>query len=663
MQSLFTRKKYFNPLSILFILGLFTLLPNIGKAQDSLVHALNYNINRTQKRPIPYPVIPSPQFRQAVENGTRTQTDQPGNAYWMNKATYQIQATLSPSTNKLRGEETITYANQSPDTLRRLVVHLRQNFYKKGNIRNRTTDITGGIHLSTVNIDGQSLIEYNRLGRKTGYMVDGTVMYIRPEHPLAPGKQIELHFAWNFTIPKEHGSRMGQDSEVYFLGYWYPQMAVYDDIRGWNDQPYMGDGEFYMDYADFDVQLTVPQGWLIASTGKLQNPEDLFTPLVQKRLQKAITSDSTITIVNKNEREAGTSTQKSESGNLTWHYTADKVRDFAFGASPKYVWDATSARVNTGKTSMIYTFYRPGNPAWKRSAEFTKYAIENMSKSFMPYPWPNMSVAEGVIGGGMEYPMLTHIGTYGSARGLFGTIYHETGHMWFPMIVGSNEKSFAWMDEGLTSYNTAEGNKEFWPDSHPWSPGSSYYFMVAGTGNEVPPMRHADRYPVHGPARIVASYSKPSLMLHALKGILGEDKFTNAYREYAHRWAFKHPQPVDFFNTFEDVTGRDLDWFWTPAFYTTWTLDQSIEKVEKTDNGMEVTVKDLGLTPMPVFLRATYEDGMTADQTIPVDVWLEGNRTAKATYMYLDKDIIKIEIDPHHYLPDVDLSNNTWTPE
>jgi len=629
-----------------------------ASAQHS-VKPVNYGIVQGQERPIPYPVIPSPQLDQAVKRGTRTRSGQPGPNYWMNKATYRMEAQLSPGSRMLRAHGTITYVNNSPDTLKQLVVQLRQNFYKEGVVRNRPTGVTGGLHISEVALDGQPLLEQGRRS-PSGYRIRGALMYVYPQQPLAPGDTARLHAAWNFKVPKAGGYRMGQDGEAFYLGYWYPQMAAYDDLNGWFDQPYMGDGEFYMDYADYQVSITVPQGWLVTATGALQNRDEVLTPAVQKRLELAAQSDTTVHIVNPAERKPGYSTRKSGDGTLTWRFSAHQVRDFAFGTSADYAWDATSAQTGDG-TTLIYAFYRPEHRYWDRAAEFARFTIEDMSRRFMPYPWPHMSIVEGIIGGGMEYPMLTLIGSYGSYRRVFGTIYHETGHMWFPMQVDSNEKRYAWMDEGLTTYNTAEGEAAFWPDYQAWQPGESYYYRLAGSGREVPPMRHADRYPVHGPARVLASYTKPGLALHALEGIMGTEDFRKAYRSYARSWQFKHPSPYDLFNRFERVYGKDLDWFWTSMFYTDWTLDQAIASVNSNDEGVTVTVKDLGLTPMPVFLRVTYEDGNVVNKRISVDEWLKGKRTVSAAFEAGTP--ARVEIDPDHWLPDVDLSNNVWTAE
>jgi aminopeptidase N len=269
-----------------------------------------------------------------------------------------------------------------------------------------------------------------------------------------------------------------------------------------------------------------------------------------------------------------------------------------------------------------------------------------------------MTAIEGPIGGGMEYPMITLIGDPTSSEALFGVTYHEISHMWFPMVVGTNEKAYAWLDEGTTTFNETEGRDDFYPDVDAWSRSRHYYFRFASSV-QTPSMRHADRYPVDGPARYVASYDKPGIMLHALRGVLGEDTFFEAYRTFAERWAYKHPTPYDFFNTFEDVAGRELDWFWRGAFYEAWTLDHAVQSVDSTADGVEVTVADEGRLIMPVPLRATYADGRTVERRVGVQPWLNGKRAVTVTLPA--GSVTSVTLHPDQVLPDLDLSNNEWT--
>ncbi|MDZ4700378.1 MAG: M1 family metallopeptidase [Rhodothermales bacterium] len=609
------------------------------------------------RRPVPYPVIPSPQFQQGLAAGTRTETGRPGDAYWVNGADYTIAATIDPATRRLRGTSSVRYRNNAPDGLAEVYVHLHQNLHAPGAIRNRPQKLTDGMPVSLVRVNGADMTVSEGALRGPGYRIQGTVMQIRLAEPIPAGGEAALEFAWDFEVPEAGAPRIGTDGEIYFVGYWFPQIAVYDDVNGWKADPYMGNGEFYADWGAFDVRITLPEGWVLNATGTLQNPEEVLSAQTIERLARAARTDSIVPVVTEADRRAGVSTADSPNDLLTWHFTADQVRDFAFGASTSYLWDATSASTGGPERSLIHAFYRPGLPTWTRAAEYAKFSIEYLSKMFFPYPYAHMTTVEGVIGGGMEFPMMTHIGGARTDRSLFGVTFHEIGHMWFPMVVGQDEKAFTWMDEGLTSFNTNEAAREFWNDDTVWAPEGGYY-RIAGTGREVESMRHADEYPPNSPARGIASYGKPAIALHALRGLVGQEAFTMAYREYAHRWMWKHPQPYDLFNTFEDVLGMDLDWFWTPLFFETWTLDHAILSVESTDEAVRVTVEDRGLTPMPLPVRVTYADGRTADQIVPVETWLAGERQAVLTFDA--GTVVRVDIDPDQYLPDVDRVNNGW---
>jgi hypothetical protein len=645
--------------------GLFSVLVLIlaGVPAVSAQPVATSDSTAQQRRPIPDPVTPDRAFRQAIDDGTRTRSGAPGPAYWTNTAEYDLTATVDPGTNTLHGSGTIRYRNSSPDTLRRVVVHLRQNIHKEGAIRNRPAEVTGGMTLDRLALAGadtlrrvQSQRQLRRYGQ--GYLVQDTRLVVFPPRPLMPDSTATLNVDWHFSIPGADNFRMGQDGEVYYLAYWYPHIAVYDDVDGWGAQPYQGDGEFYMGYADYDVSITVPEGWLVGATGTLQNPDAVLTDSVQARLDRARRDSTVVQIVDRDERGAGTATvAASGDSTLTWDFAAEQVRDFAFGASDEFVWDATVAETGTG-ASMIHAFYRPDKETWRRSAEFARFSIEHLSEMLVPYPYPQMTTVEGPIGGGMEFPMITHIGDPTEAEALFGVTYHEISHMWLPMMVGTNEKAYAWLDEGTTTFNETEGRNDFFPDQNAWARSEHYYFRLA-RAVQTPSMRHADRYPVDGPARFVASYDKPGVMLHALRGILGEETFFEAYRTYVERWAYKHPRPHDLFNTFEDVAGRELDWFWRGAFYETWTMDHAVGSVEQTEDGTVVTVADRGRLPMPVLLEATYADGRTVERRVDVDPWLDGQRSVEVP---LEAGTVeRVVLDPDRALPDLDRSNNTWT--
>jgi hypothetical protein len=609
-------------------------------------------------RPVPYPVDLPPPFERALSLETRTLSGTPGPTYWTNTASYTIDATLSPTTRTLRGTQTITYQNNAPEALPQLYVHLRQNLHREGMIRNREVEITDGMQVGRVAVNDHPLVEQPGRGA-AGYRIDGTVMRIDLPEPLASGASVDVAIDWQFTVPRQ-APRMGTENanEVFYLGYWYPQMAVYNDLEGWRAERYQGNGEFYMGFADYNVRLTLPEGWLVTATGELQNAADVLTDTVRERLATAAATAETVSIVGEDERAAGQSTTTDPTGTLTWHFTATQVRDMAVSASDRYVWDATTADTGAG-TSMIHALYRPDAASWDRAAEFGQFAIEHLSEYFTPYPWPHMTAVEGIIGGGMEYPMMTLIGGDRTDPSLFGVTYHEIAHMWFPMIVSQDEKRFTWMDEGPVSFVTNEGRGAFF-EQDAWQPRQQAYYRIAGSGLEVPAMRHGDEYPLGTRARAIASYSKPAVALHALRGLVGQEAFQEAFRTYIDRWAYKHPEPHDLFHTFNDVLDRDLDWFWRGLFYETWTLQHAIGEVDATADAVTVTIVDEGRLPMPAPVRITYADGRTEEQTAPVMPWLDGARTQTLTFP--PGTVTRVTIDPDRFLPHLDRAPLTYTP-
>ena len=644
----------------------------------------------------PYPVMPPPPFERAIASDTRTSIGAPGRAYWQNRADYDLDARLDAATRTLSASGTITYTNRSPDVLEFLVLKLRQNVHAPGVPRNRPVALTGGISLSRFAVGGtdyQDATEPDTPGRYGGtvepgqYSILGTVMTVGLEDPLAPGETTTLDLAWSFTVAPHTGTyRQGTDGEVFYLGYWYPQMAVYDDVHGWHVDPYLGMGEHYTDFGDYRLRLDMPADMLVYATGEHTNPDAVFTDRTRARLAEAMTGDQVVNVVTADER--GTALQPGTDGRLVWEFESEDVRDVAVSASAAYVWDATHADVDqdgdgTPESVLINAFYRPADESpydapWERSAEFSRFSIEHLSEMLWPYPWPHMTAVEGIISGGMEYPMMTLIGGDRTDERLFSVTHHEIGHMWFPMMVGSNEKAFTWMDEGLTSFNTNEGLAAFFDGSSPdrpkldaWDRRRQSHYLLAGTGYAVAPMRHNDRYPigggtsqvdpVGGRARGLASYSTPAVALHALRGLYGEDAFFGAYREYGRRWRGAHPYPYDLFNTFEDQLGQDLDWFWTPTFFQTWTVDHAVGDVALADAGVMVTVEDRGMAPMPALARATYADGRTFDQRVEVETWLAGETASRVRFPA--GEVERVEIDPDGYVFDADRTNNVWTAE
>ena len=617
-------------------------------------------------RPLPYPIVEPRGVARAVEAGTRTRTGEPGPKYWQQYSRYRISAEYAPATGRLDGQVTITYINRSPNRIPNVFLHLYHNLFAENAMRNRTVPITGGVTVSRMAIGGQAVQPFAQANPR-GYRINGTIMGVPLPAPLASGDSVTLDVTWRLTVPPDGAPRGGRDSTVAFVSYWYPQMAVYDDVNGWQIDPYMSNAEFYMGYGDYDVSITVPAGYIIGATGTLENASEVLAPAIRERLATAMRGDSVVHVVTA--ADHGRITAAGRSGKVTWRFAATQVRDFDWGVSNRYNWDATRAVAGDADadgradTAAIHSFWVPGSQptAWTETARYGRFSIEFLSRFLWPYPYPQMTAIQGPPScGGMEYPMITCIGGASwDSTSMFGVTLHEIGHMWFPMQVGSDEKRFSWMDEGLTQFNEGNGEKEFYsePVSSTLSGARQAYLSVYQSGQEVEMMRHGDLYPNRGTFG-VATYMKTAAVLDALRAVLGEETFMRAYREYGRRWQWKHPTPYDLFNTFNSVSGRDLSWFWRSWVFETWPLDQAVASVTAGGGGADIVIEDKGLVPMPAMATVTYEGGRTEVLTVPVERWLSGARTA--TLRATGGVVTRVELDAAGAYPDVDRANNVW---
>ncbi|MDT8341899.1 MAG: M1 family metallopeptidase, partial [Longimicrobiales bacterium] len=449
--------------------------------------------------------------------------------------------------------------------------------------------------------------------------------------------------------------------------YWFPKMAVYDDLRGWDAEPYLGAAEFYDAFADYEATLTVPAGWTVMATGDLLNPEEVFTAATLERLAAAATADTVVTVARVEELRAGTVTAPGET--LTYRFRATGVRDFTWTASRVQQWDATSARVpdrdgdGAADRVAIHAFWRPGRaPLWRDQARYGKHAIEFHSRyTGLSYPWPHMTSVEGgdIISGGMEFPMLTLIGDYRgrTPQDLYNVTSHELAHMWIPMVVGTNEKRWAWMDEGPTTFLENESRYQYWPGTDAHTAERETYLAAARAGVEEPLMRHGDAYRGgYG----VASYAKPATLLVTLRSLVGEDAFLRAYREFVRDWAYRHPTPWDLFHAFEREAGVELDWFWQAYFFRTWVVDFAVAAVETGPGGAVVRIRDLGFGPAPVTVAVETASGEVLEREIEVERWLTGVAEVEIRIPAAAGAVVGVVVDPGEVLPDADRSNNRW---
>jgi Peptidase family M1 domain len=609
----------------------------------------------------PIAAIPGdPAYARAITRETRTDTGSPGPRYWQQWASYRLSARLDPRTAQLAGQGTVRYHNRSPDTLRRVAVQLLQNLFASNTPKNENVPVTGGMRLERVTVDGRELAR----GGDGGYDVQGTIAWIPLARALAPGDSVELGFLWGFRVPPGSAPRMGQDGEVFFIAQWYPVLAVYDDVNGWQTDPYLGTGEFYYGYGDYDVTLTLPTGWIVAATGELQNPREVLTDSALARLARTRTDTNVVHVVWRRDAER---TRTDADGLLEWRYVARGVRDFAWGTSNRWMWDATRAATGDANgdgrpdTTAIYTFFRPGAAAWELSARFAKHSIEFLSRDIWPYPYPHMTAVETTVYG-MEYPMLTAIAAVPDAQELYTVIAHEIGHMWFPMQIGSDEKRYAWYDEGLASYFETRAARDQFGAAAGDSTVSGFinYLRAAGSEIEAPLMTHSDKFEAQ-PSYVIAAYEKPVAIFRALRGVVGDSAFRRAIATHGVEWRNRHPTPYDLWNAFENASDRQLDWFWRTWFYETWTMDLAIAGGRAVGDSLEIEIERRQTAPMPAVLRVVREGDREDRVVVPADVWLSG-ATRHTVRVPLSPRVVGVELDPDNAFPDLVRENNRWSP-
>lgn len=615
-------------------------------------------------------VLPAP-------NELRTGSGTPGPRYWQQRVNYTITASLDTATHTVAGRETIRYTNHSPDSLRYVWFQTDQNIYSAGSrgsfvnpadARWSAGDFRGGYAISNLaSVRGAEAGHGDTPVRRTplATTANGTMLRADLDRPLPPGASVTMELTFSFQVP-EHGSdRMGRErfpeGWLYEIAEWFPRLAVYDDVRGWNTEQYLGQGEFYLEYGDIDFALTVPRNFIVAGSGTLLNPLEVLTATQRQRLARARGSDSTVAIVDLGEAGQAATRPSGVTPTLTWRFSAKNVRDVAWAAAPNFVWDASA-----WDGILMQSFYPPASNAdWHNSTAYVRHTIKHYSEKWFYYPYPTAINVAGPVGG-MEYPMIVFCSHRAGAerRALFGVTTHELGHQWFPMVVGSNERLYAWQDEGFNTFINIYSGRAFYGGDLPGSRGQAdQWAAFAATGNDVPSMLPADRIP--RPLLGQAAYNKPATGLYLLRHVILDDssRFDAAFREYIRRWAFKHPTPADFFRSMEDGLGEDLSWFWRGWFYRNDVVDLAVDSVTVTTDSSGVRtartyLSSPGQLPMPVNLTFTLADSSTVSVRLPVEIWYLGNH-------YLDEhtitcDLVRVEIDTQHSIPDVRRENNVW---
>ncbi len=616
-----------------------------------------------------------PQFDPGSKGGYRSGNGMPGSLYWQNRADYRIEAALDESTNVVTATVHITYTNNSPDALPYVWLALDEDIYKPSSRSARmaggTPRFAGGFTISSVGVEQE--------GRKSKgtYILDDTRMQVRLPVPLkSRGGKLGLTIAYSFVVPPQGLGRTGvlqtKNGKLFDIAQWYPRMEVYDDVNGWNVLPFLGAGEFYLEYGDFDYSVTVPADNIVAGSGKLMNPEEVLTKAQLSRLAKARSSDATVIIRSLSDVQTSPTFSKGKP-TRTWHFKMENARDVVWAASRAFLWDAAKINLPGGKTSIAMSVYpeeSATDTGWNRATEFTKRTVEIFSDHWYVYPYPTAVSVGGPVGG-MEYPGVIFGHWRATKKTLWMLINHEFGHEWFPMIVGSDERSHAWMDEGFNTFIDIYAAEEF--NKGEFAPKRDNEYAPKG-GNPareiIPYIVNPDMQPVESFADAIPGnyvhpleYFKTALGLVLLREeILGKDRFDYAFRKYIEAWAYKHPVPSDFFRAMNNAAGENLNWFWRGWFIENWKLDQAVKGVRYVDGdtakGALITITNNDQMVMPVTLRVVQANGKTDTLHLPVEIW---ERSGESTFTYPStSSITSVVIDPDEHLPDVDTTNNVW---
>ena len=625
-------------------------------------------------------VLFEPDYLNKTAPATRTGGGKPGATYWQNAADYQIAASLDEKAARVSATVAITYTNNSPDELPFVWLQVDQNLFRADSRGAAVTPVAGGRFGNAARgfQGGDSLrtVQVELHGKKmaANYRVSDTRMQIILPEPLKPhGDKLKINIAYAFNIPEYGADRLGRlktkNGEIFEVAQWYPRMEVYDDISGWNTLPYLS-AEFYLDYGNFDYTLNVPASYLVGGSGELVNGAEVLTATEQRRLAQAAGSDKTVLVRTPDEVTQAASRPAGKNGRLTWHFRCQQARDVAWAASAAFVWDAAKMNLPSGRKSLAMSLYpteAAQDTAWNRSTEYVKKSIEYNSKQWYEYTYPVATNVAGVVGG-MEYPGIVFCGERAKKGSLWGVTDHEFGHNWFPMIVGSNERKYPWMDEGFNTFINILSTKNF--------NAGEYKELADVEGRTAPGMVRAMLDPNMDVPYTVpdvtqarnlgfAAYSKTGYGLYLLRQeILGPERFDYAFRSYIRRWAFKHPQPRDFFYTMNEVAGEDLSWFYHEWFFENWLLDQAVTTVgyvnQDPTKGSLITLENKGQAAMPVTAEITETSGKKTTVHLPVEIWQRGGTwTFRAN---TTTPLTQVMLNPTNILPDVNRANNTWKP-
>ena len=591
----------------------------------------------------------------AYVEGTRSYDGTVTENYWVNHADYKIDVELIPDSNLIVGSEEIIYHNESPDSLHEIVIRLYQNITKPGVVRNWNipeSRLTEGVAISKLKIQNEQIDLTSDKVR-----ISGTNMIVKLPNKLAPKSSFELSIDWEFEIAKIP-LRMGNYNGNFFIAYWYPQISVYDDVFGWDKLQYAGAVEFYNDFNNFDFNITLPDDYVIWSTGELQNSEDLFQEKIIDKIEEAKNSDETVNIITLEDYQNDEVTRQKDSGKNRWNFKALNVPDVAWAASNNYNWDASSIEVEYGRRVLTAAVYPDSIKQYKNAALYARETIKYMSEESpgYPYPWPHTTAfCNKSRGGGMEFPMMQNNGAPKSIGSNVGLIFHEIAHNYFPFFMGTNERRAAWMDEGWAAFFPRRIVEKYDSTYDYQAYRVAAYIGAAGTYKDMP-MILPSYMMTNGESRN-NFYNRPANAYEELRHLLGDELFNKALREYIIRWHEKHPIPYDFFFTFDDVVGKDLSWFWKPWFFEFGYPDQGIENVEINGNDITLTIKKVGIIPTRIAYILIFEDG-TSEHFLESAFNWETHDTAIFKHTF-DKKLTKVKLGDY-LIPDINQKNDVF---
>ncbi len=610
-------------------------------------------------------------------NRMRTAAGLPGEDYWQQQADYKIDVTLDAEHDSIAATEHVTYTNNSPYDLPYLWLYLEQNLFRDGSEGSKFTP-PGSRFNNRGEFVGGVEIGYVRTGDKDLKLsVYDTVARLDLDKPVAgKGGKVEFDIAWSFNVPDYGVDRMGirrvKRGKIYEIAQWFPALCKYDDVHGWNTLPYLGQGEFYSEFGNYDVKITSPGDHVVCATGELLNPEEVLSESELQLWKNAHTSKTTVVIRSDEDLGKDDDDDKADSKEpvapKTWHFKAEKVRSYAWTSSAATIWDAAGIDWGDGTSVLVQSVYpREARAAWTESTQMLRNSIMHYSDKWFRYPYPAATTVNGNVGG-MEYPMIIFCGGDSNKRGLHSVMSHEIGHNWFPMTVNSDERRFAWMDEGFNTFiNTYDRYEDYQANVNGEEPRNRESRVSARSFSRM--LGREGMQPINLPADQVRpellgglEYSKTSTALRLLrKVIMGPDRFDPAFRAYISGWAFKSPQPADFFRCMENGTGMDLAWFWRGWFMENDDFDQAVVDVTESTRSprARIQIANKGEMVMPVSLRIEFDDNTSIDDELPVYVWYYTNlwTTEIGTH---GKKIVKVTVDPDRVMPDSNRLNNIW---